>query len=281
MRRFKRLFYLILLNMTVSALTTLIVLNLWDRCNESVLESSTVSAGLVTPTERIIVVTATPLPDGEIILPVSSQTSFDQDQQPTPTLILTPYVVRSGDTLGSIAIAFDVSLADLLAVNNLADPDLLSIGEVIYIPAGPLPRLTNTPIPSATITPTFVPTPTRRPTTGPSPTFTATFPGDEPAMAIVGVIGVGNLTAEKVVLARTGEGSLLLLGWQLTDEDGHTYTFPHLTLYKGGVISLYTQGGQDTAVNLYWGLTMPVWESGEIVTLYDAQGKVHDVYTIP
>jgi hypothetical protein len=105
--------------------------------------------------------------------------------------------------------------------------------------------------------------------------------GEPAGMIIDTVIGAGNLDSERVLLKRTGSGELALAGWQLADEDGNGYTFPQLTLYQGGAVNVYTGLGQDTVVDLYWGLSMPVWQSGETVTLYDAQGEERASFTIP
>ncbi|MYH71178.1 MAG: LysM peptidoglycan-binding domain-containing protein, partial [Acidimicrobiia bacterium] len=57
---------------------------------------------------------------------------------PTPTPTSTPeafvYVVKQGDTLGSIASEFGTSLNAIIAVNDLANPNILSIGQQIEIP---------------------------------------------------------------------------------------------------------------------------------------------------
>jgi len=52
---------------------------------------------------------------------------------PAPTPPVT-YVVRPGDTLKDIAFAFDVSVADLMQVNGLTEPDALQVGQVLVIP---------------------------------------------------------------------------------------------------------------------------------------------------
>ncbi|MEX2393713.1 MAG: LysM peptidoglycan-binding domain-containing protein, partial [Actinomycetota bacterium] len=50
------------------------------------------------------------------------------------------YEVRAGDTLGVIAGRFGVALGDLVAVNAIANPDLIHVGQVIAIPsADPAP----------------------------------------------------------------------------------------------------------------------------------------------
>lgn len=44
------------------------------------------------------------------------------------------YIVEKGDTLFSIALKFNVPLNTLIELNNLENPDILSIGQVIEIP---------------------------------------------------------------------------------------------------------------------------------------------------
>ena len=57
---------------------------------------------------------------------------------PTPTPTSTPeafiYVVRAGDTLGSIADEFGITWQEVNAVNELENPNVLSIGQQIEIP---------------------------------------------------------------------------------------------------------------------------------------------------
>jgi hypothetical protein len=66
------------------------------------------------------------------------------------------------------------------------------------------------------------------------------------------VIGAGTLNAEVVVVKFEGEGQLNLQGWQLKDDDGNTFTFPQLTLYKNGAVQVHTLSGTDTVIDLYW-----------------------------
>ncbi len=44
------------------------------------------------------------------------------------------YIVKAGDTLGSIAFAYDVPLAQLVEVNQLSDPNILEVGQELIIP---------------------------------------------------------------------------------------------------------------------------------------------------
>ena len=59
-------------------------------------------------------------------------------ESPTATPISTPeafyYVVKEGDTLGSIAAEFGTSLDAIIAVNTLENPNVLSIGQQVEIP---------------------------------------------------------------------------------------------------------------------------------------------------
>lgn len=46
------------------------------------------------------------------------------------------YVVRSGDTLGTIAARFHTTVAALVRANHIPNPDLIRVGQVLVIPAG-------------------------------------------------------------------------------------------------------------------------------------------------
>ncbi len=47
------------------------------------------------------------------------------------------YIVQEGDTLFSIATANGISVASLLAANQLVNPDVLSVGQVLQLPGSP------------------------------------------------------------------------------------------------------------------------------------------------
>lgn len=51
-----------------------------------------------------------------------------------PPLDHSSYVVRPGDTLWKIANQNKVSLDAILAINNLANPNALEVGQIIYLP---------------------------------------------------------------------------------------------------------------------------------------------------
>ena len=49
------------------------------------------------------------------------------------------HIVQAGDTLDSIAFAYGVTRADLLALNNIPDPRIIQIGQEIVVKAPPTP----------------------------------------------------------------------------------------------------------------------------------------------
>ena len=50
------------------------------------------------------------------------------------TTELPVYIVQPGDTLFTIASQFNLTVDDILTVNELANPDWLSEGDSLYIP---------------------------------------------------------------------------------------------------------------------------------------------------
>ena len=96
-------------------------------------------------------------------------------------------------------------------------------------------------------------------------------PDAEVPVEIVSVVGAGTLNAEVVVVRYNGAGELRLANWQIKDENGNTFTFPQLILYTDGAVQVHTASGSDTVVDLYMGLRDPIWESGEVASLYDPQ----------
>jgi LysM repeat protein len=280
MRQAKRLFYIVLLNIIISAITIGVILQLWERDHPLVAGENTPVFIMITQTGSA----ETPMTTGDqnpaTPAPTDAGVQLLEIAQPTPTIKMLVYQVKEGDTLGALSVEFNISVADLMTANNLPDPDSISVGQLLYIPTAPLPKATFTPIPV-----TLEVSPTSRPTTtstqGPTPTATATSQVEEAQVVIDKVIGAGSLENERVVLRRTGDGELSLAGWRITDSTGHEYIFPQLTLYKDGAINLNTRRGQDTVVDLFWGLSSPIWSSGKTVSLLDPQDYLRAPYKIP
>ena len=55
---------------------------------------------------------------------------------PRPTTVATPstYVVQEGDVLVEIASRFGVTVEEIVQANDLADPDVLAVGQELVIP---------------------------------------------------------------------------------------------------------------------------------------------------
>ncbi len=235
----KRLSLYLLINVIVSAVTTIIVLTVWDRAQRQSFDQST----------------------AEIVLPTSAPTQIAQPVEPTsePTIALQSHQVRSGETLGDIALEYDVTVEELMEINGMTDPDSLAAGQLVYVPEqGAVSE---------------VPPPTPAPEE-------ASVPNDG-QIEIVSVIGIGDIGTERLVLGESGGGKQALAGWQLRDEDGNIYTFPQATLYENGQIVINTRVGSDNPLELFWGQAEAVWKSGEVATLYDAAGQVQSTFQIP
>ena len=98
---------------------------------------------------------------------------------------------------------------------------------------------------------------------------------------ILSVIGAGTLSIETVVIDYNGKGEIDLTNWHLKDSDGNVYTFPHLKLFEGGAVQVYTASGTNSPISLYWGLRQAIWQSGEIAELTDPQDNPIDTYSVP
>jgi len=163
--------------------------------------------------------------------------------QPTPTEDFLIYQVIAGDTFEALADKYGIDVEELIAVNGFTRSQPLGEGEVLRIPI----RASG-------------------------------------GVTIDSVIGAGDLESERVLLKQRGEGELSLVGWRLEDSDGNIFVFPQfpqLILYKGGAVNVYSKSGSNTVVDLFWGLSTPVWESGDTVTLKDPQGSERAAYQVP
>lgn len=98
---------------------------------------------------------------------------------------------------------------------------------------------------------------------------------------IVSIVGAGTLSAEWVVIRNAGSEPLSLAGWQLHDANKNVFTFPNLTLNGGGAVQIHSTSGTNTVIDLYWGETEPVWQSGEQAELLDPGSNVRAVYKVP
>jgi LysM repeat protein len=280
MRQVKRFFYFAVLNIIISAVTVIVVLQVWQQNHPSTTADNTPMVIIVTPTQSVVIPLLRNNSGAEEVSPVEMGTTITQTNQLTPTPKMLSYQVKEGDTLGALAVEFNISITDIMMANDLSDPDSITVGQILFIPTAPLPKATST-----TLSTTIVASPTQ--TSSATATHeavasaTPTEAGQEPQVIIETVIGAGVLDSERVQLLRTGVGELSLAGWRLEDGTGNVYLFPDLTLYTGGTINLNTRSGQDTVMDLYWGLAAPIWQSGKVAMLYDADNVLRASYSIP
>ena len=246
----RRLILYLLLNAVVSIAATWLALWIWENyiSPRSVLPRAAASvAPSPTALPGFPAVIASPLPTISTPQPVAPPTS---------------HIVQSGDTLGSIAQQYGLSIEALMELNGLTDPNRLDVGQTLIVGIAPTAPATE----AAPVAPL--------PTATPNPNVPA------PALSIREVKSPGVLTAEAVVIANAG-GPVNLAGWMLRDESGRIYTFPALTLFEGGIVNVHTRVGEDSVIDLYWNLAEPVWRSGQLLLLSDPNGNLSARYTVP
>jgi hypothetical protein len=98
---------------------------------------------------------------------------------------------------------------------------------------------------------------------------------------ISAVIGAGDLENEHVIIEYNGSEDLSLSGWRLRNAQGVEYRFPALVLHPGAEISVFSRQGEDSASNLFWDRLVPMWDSGDQVTLLDPSGRTQATYKVP
>jgi LysM repeat protein len=209
------------------------------------------------PEELVVPATQTPA-----VILVATPTSGDAQTTPgsgsppsaTPTEVAAPpetgeteiYVVKRGDSLSAIAARFGVTLARLLEINDLADPNLIYVGQRLIIPVSQQ---------------------------------RSDAPGDNavglPQQGLqLRIENVGDLAAESVQVVNDSNGAVDLQGWTLSSDGGPIYTFGSVLLFPGSWIWLHTGSGQDNSINRYWGRAVTAWESGSTVVLRNSSGEL-------
>lgn len=81
---------------------------------------------------RVAALTNPPTPTAIPVLPPPTA-------EPSPTVGEQTYVVKAGDSPASIAQQFKIKTDDLIAANNIQDPQKLQIGQTLKIPASSTP----------------------------------------------------------------------------------------------------------------------------------------------
>lgn len=137
MERWKRLIYYLLINVAVSACTILTVLFLWEGHdpppalpgrppNPPPPSPPKTGSSAENPPENS--------PDTTSTAPTNTPTTTLAPTTAPGAAGLETYEVQSGDTLGAIADAFGVTVDEIIAVNDLENPDVLDVGDILNIP---------------------------------------------------------------------------------------------------------------------------------------------------
>lgn len=270
MRNWKRLFYYLFINVLVSACATVAVLTIWDRVRApdvgpvaQVPQDSAPASGDNSPANASLSAQNTGA------APAAPEPTATEEAPDEPSRSTFEYAVQSGDTLAILAGRFDVTIEEIIAVNDMDDPNRLEIGQILNIPGQPEDAPLETENPAED--------------TQPPPAATGEAPSAQGNSQVVvdSVIGAGDLNSERVLVKNSGAGELSMQGWQLLEEEGEVFTFPRLTLFADGAVYVHTRAGQPTVVDLYWGLDAPVWVTGETVVLLDDLGEVRATYRVP
>jgi LysM repeat protein len=136
-----------------------------------------IAAGFIRLPSGVPIAAVTPTPTATVS-PTSTPTdtpSATPSPTSTPTTVPTPsasaatgevlHVVQAGETLTSIALLYNVSVADIVARNGITDPNSIVVGQTLVIPlGGASPSVAPTPTAPASGPPTITPKPTKTPT---------------------------------------------------------------------------------------------------------------------
>jgi hypothetical protein len=142
-----------------------------------------------------------------------------------------------------------------------------------------LPQIEKSPTVTPTATHTLTVTPTRTLSVTLTPTRTTT---PKPGVYIENIVyAPPNPMDEYIELKNTSSNSVSLEGWYIKVESNSAlrYNFPKFTLGGGKTVRVWTKIGNDTASDLYWDLTTPVWkDNSDCAYLRDAAATLVDKY---
>jgi LysM repeat protein len=153
------------------------------------------------------------------------------------------HIVQPGESVSSIAGRYGVTLASIVAANNMENPDFVFSGQRLVIPVGGLPT--------------------------PTPAWQAT---GVTGLKIRAIAGAGDLANEYVEIVNDTDLTFNLQGWRLQRDGGPEYTFGDLLIFPGGSVRLYSTSGTDSTIVRYWAQSASVWQTGAQATLVNAQG---------
>ncbi len=263
---YRRMLPFIFLNIIVSAAVVLAILWWWDGRQEEATAS-------ITAAQEI----------GQVNLPQNESPTAESapTELPAREINTVPdeggpevHIVAAGETLGQISSRYDVSMEEIMDANGMSNANFLFVGQELVIPmAG---------VPAEVIEDTGEADNSEEAEDVPAPIATAPSVDGEARIEITEVVGPGQLPLEAVQVVNNGSKEANLAEWKLADQFGNYYEFSAITLFGDGAgIMIHTASGRDSATDLYWGAEESLWNSGDMVVLYDAEGTVVAEYQIP
>ena len=196
--------------------------------------------------EQLAALNSTPTPS--LAVPAPTETALPSGQT-------VEYVVQSGDTLAVIAAKLGTNQDAIIKANNIADPNLLYVGQRLTITSGN--------VAGSAAEPTVPPTPSGA------------------GLRIQSVSAMGDLANEVVEIVNDGYQPYALQGWRLQKEGGAEYTFGDVQLFQGAGIKIFSGNGSDNSISRYWNQPAALWQSGAVAKLVNPQGTVVTSYTVP
>jgi hypothetical protein len=82
--------------------------------------------------------------------------------------------------------------------------------------------------------------------------------------------GIKSQADECVIIENFGDSELDLTGWRLLDQSNHEFVFPAFILAARNQVRIWSQIGENTLSDLYWGRSDSIWNNtGDTAYLYD------------
>jgi LysM repeat protein len=263
----RQLVFVVILNALISLVVALAVV--WAV--EARRPDPELLASIITPTAPMETLASTPANPTSNTSPtpadpITNTASDNGGPTAAPTATLDPanqqiYTIQSGDSLSAVASRFGATVDAIMKANELSDPNLIYIGQQLIIPVrnganGAAPQTTSAP-------------------TTPAPLVSGQ------GVLIRTVDGPGAIITEAAQIVNDSNTVVNLNGWRLERENGPAYTFGDTSIFPGANLWVHTGSGDDTTVALYWNQTEPVWQSGTVARLLNAEGSVVHSYTVP
>lgn len=144
----------------------------------------------------------------------------------------------------------------------------------------PSPTASPAPTASTSTAPTATPTPTTNPTTVPTPTTPAVTPIAPVQLGEISFSKADHhprrhdrLNDEYVTVQNVSAQRLSVEGWWLTDQRGHRFSFPAVSIAPHHELVVHTGKGRDHGHALYWQRNKLVWRYADRARLFDRGGR--------